>query len=463
MLSGENLGTNKPNANHKTMTINFIIKSSASPSKTIMKMYHPTYAKVYVRLRDGRRIDQTSSTNFLVSPVAWNSRLGILNAQRCPEELEWEKINDAIVELRRFLTRKYINETLRTRVGPHWLRDSLDEYFGIKGRHLFNDAFDQFLQVHDLSESRIQQYEVLRRLILRFAMYQKSSDDVRFAHNLDLREFDPKALTDLWTFAEKEYLIFKENPEYFNAFPDKRVPRPRGKNTINDLFKKFRTFVNWCVSSGIVQKNPFDNFKMGADLYGTPVYLTLEELRTIAEADFSSSPRLARQRDVFVFQCCVGCRVGDLQRFTKDDLVDGCLQYIPHKTIAKNPQTIVIPLNGTARAIAERYADSASDKLLPFISVQKYNEAIKEIFEKAGITRTVTVLDTVTRQQKKVKISEIASSHMARRTFAGNLYKKVKDPSLISSLTGHTDDSRNFSRYRSIDDDIKKELVELLD
>ena len=445
------------------MTINFIIKSSASPSRSVAKIYHPTYAKVYVRLRDGRRIDQTGSTHFFVTPEAWNSRLGILKAQNCPEELEWEKINDAIQELRKYLTRKYINETLRTRVGPHWLRESLKEYYGIKGKYLFNDAFDKFLHVHDLSESRVQQYEVLRRLVLRFALYQKGSDDVRFAQNLDLREFDSQVLTDLWTFAGKEHLIYKENPGYFNAIPDKKPPRPRGKNTINDLFKKFRTFVNWCVKVGIIQKSPFDDFKVGADLYGTPVYLTLEELRTIAEADFSSSQRLARQRDVFVFQCCVGCRVGDLRRFRKDDLIDGCLQYIPQNTIAKNPQTIIIPLNDTARAITERYANSNTDKLLPFISVQKYNEAIKEVFEKAGITRTVTVLDTLTRQQKKVRICDIASSHMARRTFAGILYKKVKDPSLISSLTGHSADSRNFSRYRSIDQDIKKELVELLD
>ena len=143
-------------------------------------------------------------------------------------------------------------------------------------------------------------------------------------------------------------------------------------------------------------------------------------------------------------------------------MIDGALQYIPHKTISKNPKTIVIPLNDTAKTIAERYASSPSDKLLPFISTQKYNEAIKEICECAGIDRTVTVLDPLTRTERKVRICDIASSHMARRTFAGNLYKKVKDADLVSALTGHSDGSRSFSRYRSIDEDIKKELVELL-
>lgn len=434
------------------MTINFIIRGKASK-----------LSKVYVRLRDGRCIDQTSSTNFIVRPDAWNCRLEQVNPAKCPEELDWEKINDAILALRKHLTRKYITESLTRSVGPRWLRDSLDEYFGMGGRYHFNEAFDEFLRVHELSESRIQQYEVLRRLVLRFLLWKKGRSDQDVAREADLRFFNTSTLQDLWEFAENEYLIYKENPEFFQAFPDKREPKPRGKNTINDLFKKLRSFFHWCTDITLIEKNPFDNFKVGSDLYGTPVYLTLDEVRTIFEADLSDSPRLARQRDVFVFQCCVGCRVGDLLNFKKSNVIDGELQYIPHKTIAKNPKTIVIPLNETATTIVKRYADTPSDKLLPFISTQKYNEAIKELCQLVGIDRTVTVLDPLTRTERKVRICEIASSHMARRTFAGNLYKKVKDADLVSALTGHTDGSRSFSRYRSIDGDIKRELVDMLD
>ena len=43
-----------------------------------------------------------------------------------------------------------------------------------------------------------------------------------------------------------------------------------------------------------------------------------------------------------------------------------------------------------AKAIVEKYKDLEGDKLLPFISPQKCNVAIKAIFKKAGITRNVT-------------------------------------------------------------------------
>jgi hypothetical protein len=75
----------------------------------------------------------------------------------------------------------------------------------------------------------------------------------------------------------------------------------------------------------------------------------------------------------------------------------------------------------------------------------------------------VTVLNPTTREEEKRPLNEIASSHLARRTFIGNLYKKVKDPNLVGSLSGHKEGSKAFARYRDIDEDMKKELVNLLD
>ena len=75
----------------------------------------------------------------------------------------------------------------------------------------------------------------------------------------------------------------------------------------------------------------------------------------------------------------------------------------------------------------------------------------------------VTVLNPTTRVEEKRPINEIASSHLARRTFIGKLYKKVKDPNLVGSLSGHKEGSKAFARYRDIDEDMKKGLVNLLD
>lgn len=140
------------------------------------------------------------------------------------------------------------------------------------------------------------------------------------------------------------------------------------------------------------------------------------------------------------------------------------MEYIPRKTKGERPETVRVPLNERARALVERYkgVDKAG-RLFPFISQQKYNEAIKEIFTLCGVTRLVTVLDTVTGEEVKRPINELASSHLARRTFIGNIYKQVKDPNLVGALSGHKEGSKAFARYREIDDDIKKELVSLIE
>ena len=116
-----------------------------------------------------------------------------------------------------------------------------------------------------------------------------------------------------------------------------------------------------------------------------------------------------------------------------------------------------------AKEIVRKYKDLPGESLLPFLTTQKYNDDIKECLKLAGIDRIVSVLNPTTRKEEKHPIWEKASSHMARRTFIGNLYKKIKDPNLIGSLTGHKEGSKAFARYRDIDDDIKKEIVSILD
>ena len=75
----------------------------------------------------------------------------------------------------------------------------------------------------------------------------------------------------------------------------------------------------------------------------------------------------------------------------------------------------------------------------------------------------VTVINPVIREEEKRPINEIAASQMARHTFIGNIYKKVKDPNLVGALSGHQEGSIAFARYRNIDEEMKSELVKMLE
>jgi integrase len=117
----------------------------------------------------------------------------------------------------------------------------------------------------------------------------------------------------------------------------------------------------------------------------------------------------------------------------------------------------------TAIEILERYKGSNRSTIFPYYSTGKLNDLIRASLKKAGINRVVTIVNPRTKQSEQHPICDIASSHMARRTFIGNLYKKVKDPNLVGKLSGHCEGSKAFARYRDIDDDMIREMTNLLD
>ena len=75
-----------------------------------------------------------------------------------------------------------------------------------------------------------------------------------------------------------------------------------------------------------------------------PFYLTSEERNVLYDADLSDNPKLAVIRDIFVFHCYIGCRVGDLYRLTWDNIKDGFLEYMPQKTKKCQAKTVRVPL-----------------------------------------------------------------------------------------------------------------------
>lgn len=97
--------------------------------------------------------------------------------------------------------------------------------------------------------------------------------------------------------------------------------------------------------------------------------------------------------------------------------------------------------------------------LFPFIAANNYNDYIKKIFKIAGVTRIVLVRNAKTGRYDSVPICNVASSHMARRTFIGIAYRLTHDPNLIGKMTGHVEGSTAFCRYRKIEDEDLKTVT----
>jgi site-specific recombinase XerD len=336
------------------------------------------------------------------------------------------------------------------------------EKYGLKVKpQTFFEAFNEFIVEKKISEVRKSNYRVVLRALQRYELYKRATGSPSFQLSFD--SISPAILRDIERFLADEHKYFESHPEIYKAVPESRNPAPRGQNTINGIFTKMRTLFIWANQAEKTTVNPFRTFKIKEDAYGTPFYITVEERNRLNKTNLSRHPRLAIQRDIFVFQCLIGCRVGDLFHMTKSNRINGAIEYIARKTRDGHPVTVRVPLNSIAKEILDRYNDYEGPGLLPFISEQKYNIAIKRMFLAARLNRPVTVLNPTTGGAEIKPLNEIASTHLARRCFIGNLYKQVKDPNLVGALSGHKEGSKAFARYREIDEAMKHELVKMLE
>lgn len=445
------------------------MKVTAFIRKAAKKNDVSSVATIYFRLRDGKK-DIKAASELTINPNHWSAeKQGYKDRVALVQESDKLALNNHIRNIV-----SLINVTYTPEADSNWLSETLERYhhpqrfkteeeIAAETKSLLIPLFDEFLEKHKLSEVRKKNYRVVKRGLQRYELYVRMTKrgQKKFALNVD--DVTSDMLRDIWNFFENEYVYCKEYPAIYESIPEARTPQPRGRNTLLDCFSRIRTFFYWCKDNKRTTNTPFDDFPLEECTYGTPYYITIDERNKIYRTNLNRHPQLAIQRDIFVFQCLIGCRVGDLVKMTKSCIINGAIEYIPRKTKEGRPLTVRVPLNAMALEIVERYKRCEGDKLLPFISEQKYNVSIKRLFKAAGLKRLVTVINPTTREEEKKVLYEIASSHLARRTFVGNLYKQVKDPNLVGALSGHKEGSRAFARYREIDEEMKKELVNMLE
>lgn len=439
-------------------------------------------SEILVRFFHGR-IDQYAKTNIFVQRQYWNAAAGRVTVPRVRVmSVEAKELTTVLVGINTQLeaVKRYVNDAFieagagKIQLPGTWLADLMQDYNFPKeedSRKML-DVMERFIQTKYVSSSNILHGRAVWRALKRFLIYSGNQD-------IEIDQVTPDTLRGFMDYLKKEHTFFEVTTDQdgkkklvflndrfkdaFQAVPESRLPVERGQNALNKFLAHLRSVFIWAVNNDITTNNPFRNYSIPQSIYGTPYYITVEERNHLFHYDFSDDPRLAVQRDIFVFQCVIGCRVSDLRNLRKDSIINGAVEYIPRKTKEGRPVTVRVPLNSVAREILERYKDIPGEMLLPCIADQNYNYAIKDIFKAAGLTRMVTVLNPTTRQEEKRPLNEVASSHLARRCFIGNLYKQVKDPNLIGKLSGHTEGSKAFARYRDIDEDMRKELVTMLE
>ena len=365
----------------------------------------------------------------------------------------------------------------KTSLNKGWLADIVDRYRfpekyapKVENKNMYS-LFVEYLDNSDFSEGFKRGNMVVIRAVCRWEQYRRATDTKDF--HIDIDTLTNEDIDDFRNYLKAEKQLKMEYPKVFakivKSYPeciatDKTSIGDRSGNYVDVFLKKFRAFFSWLRKEKKVTTNtPFEGFKFDGEQYGTPFFLSLSERDMLYHSQMTTA-HLEKQKDIFVFQCCVGCRVSDLMTLTSANITsDGVLVYSPIKTYKDGKeQTIArVPLSKTAKELISKYEGiDRKGRLFPFTNSIQYNVDIKIVLKEAGITRLVPIRETMTGKTELRPINEVASSHMARRTFVANLYRETPDPNIISVMSGHVQGSRSFERYRSITDDITRALID---
>ncbi len=452
------------------MKLKFFIKVAPKKSDTVNTV------TIYSRLTIGHKLDSQCRLPLAINPNLWDPKNQCVKSRAVCDEMLRRDLNTKLSELRVFIQREFTKIDF-----PHkdWLREQIQAFFGVTKltretrkdytKDTFFSLFDKFLEQNIKTKTRRQHYISLRERLERFQAYQSLvKKDKLFKYNI--HTFNNDLFIEFSEYLTHEYDYIGIYPQIFEAVPYSKYykPRPMGENTLNHIQINLRGFLKWAYVEEYTANHSYMQFKIKPNHYGTPYYLTIEERDRLYNFEFPESQFKAKyemERDTFVFQCLVGCRISDEKSFTKDNFNNGFLEYIPIKTRNVTTKTVRVPLVPKAQAILDKYKDRTfrNGQIFHFYQFSIYEEDLKTIFKIAGLDRSITVYNARTGLEEKRPLYELASTHLARRTFIGNLYKKVQDPNIIASMSGHADGSKAFLRYRAIDDSIKNDAIKYIE
>lgn len=264
------------------------------------------------------------------------------------------------------------------------------------------------------------------------AIFQQHNDQVK---SLVGKDFAPATLERYkksldhttsfmeWKYGVSDMDIRKMDFDFVSQFEFwLKTFRNCNHNTTIKYIANFRKIVNHCIRSGWLEKDPFVGFKMTKKEV-IPEFLTEYEVVVLGEKKFSSE-RLTQVRDIFLFCCYTGLAFADVKKLRISEIgvgVDGNKWIFTRR---KKTDTISrIPLLPIALEIIEKYSNhpvcNNSEKILPVLSNQKYNEYLKEIANICGINKNMT-------------------THTARHTFATTITLSNGVPmESVSKMLGH--------------------------
>jgi len=379
-------------------TIKFFIQSKNNP------------AGIYVRLREGRKIDAKAKTKYAINPNDWSA---IKGQPKNLKDESFKKLNEDLTALSTKLLNHYNSSINKLAINSHWLKDFIEppQQAGSIPEKLL-DYFDYYAlhKKSTLKPSTYTKLHVNKHLLERFQKATKT-----------------------------EYLIKDVNAAFKLNFEAYCIKENYAPNTIARTIKFIKTICYHARNNGIETHFQLNSITAKIEKV-EKIFLTIEEMNKIESSDKIKTEHLLNARDWLIISCETGQRVSDFMRFTKDQIRNEGKVPLIEFTQVKTGKIMAVPLSNRVRAILKKRNGDFPRK----ISDQRYNEYIKDVCKLAELSEKIqgSKIDKETNR----KISgvfpkhELVTSHIGRRSFATNNYGRIPT-SLLINVTGHSTES----------------------
>ena len=240
---------------------------------------------------------------------------------------------------------------------------------------------------------------------------KKISNGVNTSTTLDKYVVTMEYLASFLKTLKKDDIMIKDITPMFVEEFFVYLLKSMSNNTAIQKMKRLKKILRIAVEEGYIKVSPFKMTLREEQKEVQP--LTIEEVRRI-RAKKIDVDRMAKVRDLFVFECYTGLAFTDLVNLTSDNIITDAQgnEWIV-KSRQKTKIQSTIPLLPIAKEILLK-----SGYKLPTLSNQKYNGYLKELGDICGINKDI-------------------HSHLARHTFATILLNSGVDMVSVSKILGH--------------------------
>lgn len=401
-------------------TINFFLKGKIDPST------------IFVRYRDGRKVDLTASTSIFVKKKYWGKN-GLRRVAQFDGKIN---IQNELIRLEHLIENKR-NESITNQVeiDSNWLKKIILIWQGkytVEEHDLFikiANSYCNFLPSKvkngktGVSVGTIKNYKTTISRIVKYEAYSKR----------------PLSLTQIDFNFHSEYLKFASSVLGLAL------------NSIGKDISNIKAVCRWGKDRGLkVNDHVFSrNFNCPRE---ATIFTTLNEDELKRIKSFKGSDYLENAKNWLVIGCWTGCRVGDLMKLNNDNLIihnngKKFIRYVQSKT----NQMVNVPIHPDVHEIIEKL-----DGFPRPISSVKFNQYIKKVCCQVGLTERVYG----TKQNSKTHLKEtgtfqkweLIKSHTCRRSFATNHYNKLPNK-VIMAVTGHSTERMLLNYIGEVEND----------